>query len=314
MARETAPRPDRVSLLQRWFIYQRERFPLLGHGPLVAAFSLSAVCCSALLRGQERVPPWPVLLVAFLGSLCFFLQLRIADEFKDADDDARHRPYRPVPRGLVTLRQLGMLGVGSAMLQLGLTLWLHPPLVVWLLLVWLYLGLMSREFFAAAWLRARPFTYLWTHMLIMPLIDVYTSGCEWLPAGAALPGGLKWFLVASFFNGMVIEIGRKIRAPEMEEEGVQTYTALWGRDRAVLAWLAAMALTLLTAAAVAAAIGFLPIFAVLLGLVFLLAVMLGWHFHREQAPRLAKWFEPLSGVWTLVLYLGLGIIPLLMRR
>ena len=26
----------------RWWIYQRERFPLLGHGPLIAAFSFSA--------------------------------------------------------------------------------------------------------------------------------------------------------------------------------------------------------------------------------------------------------------------------------
>jgi 4-hydroxybenzoate polyprenyltransferase len=148
-----------------------------------------------------------------------------------------------VPRGLVTLRQLGILGILSALAQLGLTLWLFPPLILWLVLTWTYLALMGKEFGVGAWLRAHPFTYMWTHMVIMPLIDVYTSGCDWLPAGVNLPAGLKWFLIASFFNGMVIEVGRKIRAPEMEEPGVQTYSVIWGRTGAVAAWLLAMLLT-----------------------------------------------------------------------
>ena len=91
--------------MTRWVVYQRERFPLAGHGPLVAAFSASAVCFSSLVRGRVARRRQP-LLVAFVTSLLFFLQLRIADEFKDYEEDARYRPYRPVPRGLVTLREL----------------------------------------------------------------------------------------------------------------------------------------------------------------------------------------------------------------
>ena len=89
--------------MNRWIVYQRERFPVAGHGPLVAAFSASAVCFSSLVRGRVAAPSAIALLVAFLTSLLFFLQLRIADEFKDFEEDSRYRPYRPVPRGLVTL-------------------------------------------------------------------------------------------------------------------------------------------------------------------------------------------------------------------
>src|SRR5260370_40531456 len=71
------------SFFSRWYIYQRERFPLLSHGPLVLAFSLSALCFSTLLRGGQNWPAWPTITVAFLNSLFFFLQLRLADEFKD---------------------------------------------------------------------------------------------------------------------------------------------------------------------------------------------------------------------------------------
>src|ERR1700730_4039382 len=100
------------SFFSRWYIYQRERFPLLAHGPLVLAFSLSALCFSTLLRGGQNWPAWPTITVAFLNSLFFFLQLRLADEFKDFEEDSKFRPYRPVPSGLVKLRELGVLWAG----------------------------------------------------------------------------------------------------------------------------------------------------------------------------------------------------------
>ena len=191
--------------MKRWWIYQKERFPLFAHGPLIAAFSASAVSYSALLRGRVR-PAAVSFAIAFLVSLGSFLLLRIADEFKDAEEDARFRPYRPVPRGLVKLKELAFVGRAVAALQLALAIPIGWPLVGLLLVTWTYFALMKKEFFARTWLKARPVAYLFSHMLIMPLIDVYTSACDWLPAHVPLPGGLRWFLIASFFNGMVSEV------------------------------------------------------------------------------------------------------------
>src|SRR5690349_17994313 len=73
----------------RWWVYQRERFPVVAHGVLILAFSLCAVCFSALLRGADHLPAWPVIVVAFCSSFFSFLHLRLADEFKDSDEDAR---------------------------------------------------------------------------------------------------------------------------------------------------------------------------------------------------------------------------------
>jgi 4-hydroxybenzoate polyprenyltransferase len=296
----------------RWQIYQRERFPVFAHGPLIAAFSFSAVSYSSLLRGQSGFPAARTLLVAFATAFLFFLQLRIADEFKDREEDARFRPYRPVPRGLVTLRELGIVGVGGFAIQLGLALWLDRSLVLLLVPVWLYLGLMSKEFFARKWLKARPFTYMWTHMLIMPLIDLYATSCEWMVSGVAPPRGLTWFLVVSFFNGIVIEIGRKIRAPEGEESGVETYTVLWGRRNAVLAWLGAMLLAATGAFLAARRIAMVTPVVLLLGTLLTAATIIAWCFLRQPEARHARHFEPMAGLWTLCMYLGLGAVPLLM--
>jgi 4-hydroxybenzoate polyprenyltransferase len=296
-------------MANRWWAYQRERFPILAHGPLIAAMSFAAVGVSGLLRGGTVLPPVGSLLVAFVTTLLFFLQLRVADEFKDRETDARYRPYRAVPRGLVSLRELGAVAAVGALLQLALALWLQPSLVLVLAAVWVYLGLMWKEFFARRYLSAHPITYLWSHMLILPLITMYATACEWHTAGVRMPSGLAWLLVASFFNGLVIEIGRKIRAPEAEERGVETYSALWGRRTATLAWWAAMLLAGLTSLPVAKAIGLSTILAAVFGSVLTVAAMAGWRFLLQPTSKRAGRFEPVSGLWTLVAYLGIGVGP-----
>jgi 4-hydroxybenzoate polyprenyltransferase len=297
----------------RWWIYQRERFPVLAHGPLIAAFSFSAVSVSALLRDRMELPETRSLLVACVSTFVFFLELRVADEFKDSGEDALYRPYRPVPRGLVTLKELGIVGAAGMLIQLGLALWLDPALVLLLVPTWLYLGLMSKEFFAPEWLRKRPITTLWTHMLIMPLIVLHATACEWLVAGVAPPASLPWFLAVGFFNGIVIEVGRKIRGPEDEEPGVTTYTALWGPGKAVLALLGAMLLAAAAAVPAARRIGVAEPAAGLMAVLFGTASHLGWRFLRLPGTHRAKMVEVMSGAWILLLYLCLGAVPWLAR-
>jgi 4-hydroxybenzoate polyprenyltransferase len=302
-----------TSFGRRWWIYQRERFPLLGHGPLIAAFSFSALSFSALLRGQPVLPSAGSIVVAFLTALLFFVQLRIADEFKDFEEDSRYRPYRPVPRGLVTLRELGVLGMIAAAVQLALALWLAPTLVCLLAADWIYLILMTKEFFVPGWLKAHPIPYMVSHMVIIPLVDLYATACDWWVAGVGPPRGLIWFLVVSYFNGLVIEIGRKIRGPKEEEVGVNTYSALWGRRNAVLAWLGSLLATAAFAFVAAWQIDFFAPVGALLVVLLLAAGILAFRFLRQPDAGRAKWIETASGLWTILMYLSLGAVPLLLR-
>lgn len=291
----------------RWWTYQKERFPIFQHGPLVAAFSSCAVAYSSMLTGSP--PAWQAFAVAFITCLLFFLQLRIADEFKDAEEDATYRPYRAVPRGLVKLRELGVVFVLAGLIQLTLA-WLYSPtLVIVLVIAWTYLALMSVEFFARDWLKARPITYLWTHMLIMPIVDFYATACHWIPSGQKPWVGLGFFLAASFCNGLVIELGRKLRQPEDEETGVPTYSQLWGLPHASWVWFGSLVSTFIFAGIAASLVNFtLPVLACLTPLlVWALHLVL----HSNQTK--AKTFELVSGIWTLTLYLSLGIIPLILQ-
>jgi 4-hydroxybenzoate polyprenyltransferase len=294
----------------RWWIYQRERFPIFAHGLLIAAFSFSAVSFSMLLRGQPGLPSAQAALVAFGTAFLFFLQLRIADEFKDFEEDSRFRPYRPVPRGLVSLRELGVLGAACGIVQFGLALWLEPSIVLLLAGAWVYLAAMSKEFFVGEWLKVHPVLYLISHMMIIPLVDLYATACDWWGAADGVPRGLIWFLAVSYTNGIVIETGRKIRAPQDEETGVNTYSALWGPRNAALVWLGAMLVTAAFAAVAATRIDFLvPVASVLTPLCGIAAWTV-WTFVRSPDTRRSKRIENLSGLWTVLMYLILGAIPM----
>lgn len=298
----------RSSRARRLWQYQRERFPLAAHGPLILALALASTCHALLLAGHARWPDAATLLGACLGAFVTFLVMRVADEHKDAADDARWRPYRPVPRGLVTLAELRALAGIAVLVFVALTLALEPRALLPAGLVALFLALMTREFFVPAWLRARPLLYALSHLAILPLIHLHDAAWAWSSEGGGVPAGFGWFLLATWANGTAFEIARKVRAPHEEELGVETYSALWGRRRAVGAWLAALLVSAAAGVVAAGRVGAgAPAGAVLAGLA-LVAVAVGGAFLAR--PRSGAPVRALSAVWTLVLYAVLGPLPM----
>ncbi len=309
----TGPPAELPPLHRRLWIYQAERIPLARTAILIAVFSSASVTLSALLAGRPLASVWTYAL-AFLAGLVFMIQLRAADEVKDAEDDARYRPERPVPRGLVTLREIVSVAIGLGVLVLALTGLFDLRLVLVLALVWLWLGLMSAEFFVPEWLRARPFLYLVSHMLIMPLIDLFVTATEWLPrAGWSAPHGLWLFLALSFMNGCVLEIGRKIYAPASERTGVETYTSLLGIPRALLAWLGCLLVAFAFILAVGSRIDATLAVALPAALALAFAVATALRFLRSPTPAAQKLIDTAASIWVLFSYGAVGFAPLILR-
>jgi 4-hydroxybenzoate polyprenyltransferase len=99
----------------------------------------------------------------------------------------------------------------------------------------------------------------------------------------------------------------------MEESGVETYTVLWGRGRAVWTWIAVMAVALASAVFAAREVGGGRMVLVVLGAIWLAALIAGSAFVTRPSRVRARWIEPLAGVWTLAMYVAVGIVPVLMR-
>jgi hypothetical protein len=301
-----------LSLLRKLWIYQSERFPVARTATLLAVFSAASINVSAGFAGRP-LPSWPTYMVAFVVAVIFLFQLRVCDEIKDAEDDRRYRPERPIPRGLVSLNLIVVLGVAAVPVA-TLAAWALDLRLIWLvLLVWTWMALMTAEFGVPTWLRAHPLFYVVSHMLIMPLIDLFVTGCEWLPAAAAPPSALWLFLVLSFINGCVLEIGRKIFAPINERHGVETYSALLGPRNATLLWFAVLAASYGFLLTVGVTIG-APLTLAAIGMAGLLACLLaGVSFLFDPSPAKQGRLDSMSGLWVVACYGSAGFAPIVLR-
>lgn len=301
-------------MTNRWWIYQKERFPIFAHGPLVIIFCLAVMLFSSLQQGGE-LPEFTRIAGAAISTLILFFQLRVADEFKDFEIDSRFRPHRAVPRGLVSLKELAKLAFAGAAIQFLIAVSIDIGLVPILLAVWAWMGLMTNEFFVKDWLMRNPAAYLVSHMLVMPLIAFYVSSFDWLCDCRDLPSGLGWLLMLSFCSGLVLELGRKIKVPASERTGVETYSSLWGVRKAVILWTMAIAASVFTYAHAASYLDHGVVFSVVAGTVMLLGLVTAVLFPRDDNHRSGhteKLIEPLSGLVALTLYFALGPLQALL--
>jgi 4-hydroxybenzoate polyprenyltransferase len=303
----------RGSLLARLGRYQWERFPVIGIGLTVAAFTFSSAAFSRLARGAAGFVPIPVYAVGAVTSLVCFFILRVLDEHKDADVDRRYRPELPVPRGLVTLGELRAVGGLAVAVVLAWNAAVAPALLVPLATVAAWMTLMTFEFFVRDWLRRHAAAYLVTHMAVMPFIDLYTTGLDWWRAGVAPPHGLQLFLAVTFLNGVVVEIGRKVRAPGDEREGVDTYTRAWGLRIAPVVWIVTLLASTAFALAALRHVSAAPWLAFALAAVALACVVQGVAFAAAPDTRRAKRLDRAGQLWPLVTYLTLGLVPFVTR-
>ncbi|MCF6274065.1 MAG: UbiA family prenyltransferase [Rhodobacteraceae bacterium] len=295
------------SLLQRLWVYQSERFPLAKTVPLLAIFSAASISISAQLSDRP-LPHWSAFLVGFVLAMVLFFQMRVCDEYKDLEDDRNFRPDRPIPRGLVSLGTIINLGLLTLPVAAAVAWLWYPPLLWLLVLVWLWLGAMTAEFGVPHWLKSRPILYLVSHMAIMPLINLLLTGVEWMPNGNP-PPQLWLFLALSFVNGCVVEIGRKLWAPENEINGVETYSGLWGPRVAAWAWLGCVGLSygLLVTVGFAAGVGWASIAIGAVGVGFCLqAAMI---YLRSLSGASQQRLDRLAGIWVFLCYAVAGFLP-----
>ncbi len=297
----------RASLLRRLATYQRERFPLAAYLPLIAIAATAGVAWSRAARGAEGFVSggrWGT--GAFTMLVAFFL-LRVADEHKDAALDRVARPELPVPRGLITLAELRWVGATLAAVVIALNAWVAPQLLLPLGIVAVWGALMTKEFFVAEWLRARHGIYLLSHMVVMSLILLYASAVDWLADGAAAPPFIAVFLAATYANGLVLEIGRKLREPAAERPQVETYSAIWGLGPARQIWLATLVLAAALTAWAMTVAGLSAMLSYSIGVVAVILLAIPSRALAAGEPGSGKRIETVSGVWNLLAYLLLAL-------
>lgn len=303
---------NNAPFLKRFYIYQNERFPFFQNSLFLAAFAFSAISYSRICRGEEGFIELKAYLVAAFTTITFFFLLRIFDEFKDKEVDAKFRPYLPVPRGLISFRELKIIAIITVLFQLLVNVISYPVMLGWYIIPAGFLFLMSKEFFVSGWLKRHSFFYVTSHMFFFPAIDIYSSGMDWyIDGNGKAPFGLLFFICVSYMNGIVYEFGRKIRVDENEEH--HTYSTMLGPKKAALLLLLFLFLAYIFSLIASNYANYGWIGISVLSVIFFASAIPVILFLQKRTLFRSKWIELASGGWGLFMYLALGGMPMIIK-
>ena len=305
-------KPKTLTLADAWRrrfkAYLDERFPLWNYGLLIVSYysSNQFLAQSLTQTGQSVHYSWRSLLGAVI-MLCLFFHLRVFDEHKDYIDDCRYFPQRVLQRGLISLRDLKILGGIAIVLEWLLGAWLGWAPLVSILVAQAFSVLMLKEFFCRDWLRRHFLTYAMSHMLIMPLLALVVFSAA---TGRYLWEAPAWFWLYAFVGFFVTfnwEVSRKIRAPEQEIEGVETYTKVFGTYGAAYLVLAIRVVDTAMVALVGWHLGLPAWFYGVLVALYAVCLLGFFQYRWQTSPRTAKRMEFYAGMYIVAFDLTLAV-------
>lgn len=218
---------------QAWIQFTKERFGALSHIITIVVFIAAHILIAKSIHSTSF--SFINALMLLLGVTAFYFKLRLYDEVKDYEFDVIINKTRPLPRGLLSHKDMyrGMLVCILIEIITFSLQGLNASISIILAII--YSLIMYKEFFIADKIRPYLTTYAIVHTIVtsllsfaifsfltgLSIIDVVTN-TVYLSFALA-----NWLL----FN--IFEFGKKTFATSEERENVDTYSSLFGRTGAV---------------------------------------------------------------------------------
>jgi 4-hydroxybenzoate polyprenyltransferase len=208
---------------KNWIQFIHERFPLFSHGPMIALFLGGHF---ALVYSQTKL--WPSLSISLFVSMfitIFFLKMRLFDEIKDFEHDKIHNPTRPLPRGLLTVKNVQNAILICLAMEIILAAMINPYSLKYALLAIGYSFLMFKEFFIGPYLRPHLTTYAVVHTIVtIPMAFFIFSA---LTNSYGFSNLFFYFALINWCVFNIFEFGRKTFVAIEERELIESYSKIF---------------------------------------------------------------------------------------
>ncbi|PIZ78631.1 MAG: hypothetical protein COY01_04095 [Candidatus Pacebacteria bacterium CG_4_10_14_0_2_um_filter_40_20] len=219
-----------LTTTKNFYIYQKERFPIVVLG---LSFLPAILSSGAVVASQAE---FKFVLIALIISVVYLLHVRIIDEFRDYEHDLRHHKERPVPSGIISLKELRVIDWLAIVAVPLASLYSGTGALLIAVAMLLYSYFARKEFFLG--LQFRRYFYLYNavnlvQMLLLQIL-VYTI---------ANPSFSFTTLVTVHFlftttGTIIFEFLRKVKSPGNDGTGKDTYTWFLGLNNALLIYAA----------------------------------------------------------------------------
>ena len=218
-------------MLKRLNIYFKEMYPIIPRLLLGFMVFLEIYFIVLLNSGVTDFRLGIQEVVCGFTVFSFLCWLRIADDFKDQEQDKLLFPHRPLPSGRVTKKDLTIF----VSILIAVTLVLNLMFMnnfLFCVILYTYGSLMAIWFFQKHKIQKSLPLALVTHNPVQMIMNIYIISFTVIKYGVK-PFTLTNVLAAFtlYFPALIWEITRKIRAPQDETEYV-TYSKLFGYQKA----------------------------------------------------------------------------------
>lgn len=293
---------------KRLLAYFAERFPLVSHGILIVSYySSNQFLAQVLYDTDSPVRYSPFTFIGAITIFCMFLHLRVFDEHKDYKQDLKYYPDRILSQGLITLKHLKVIGAFAIGLEIVLSLIRGPEAFVAVVIAIFYSFLMLKEFFIGKWLRKHFLIYAFSHMLIMPLFALVIFSFTTLQYPWEAPAWYWLYAFVGFFVTFNWEVSRKIRAPQDEIEGVDSYTQVFGTYGAAYIVILIRIIDTVMVSFVGWHLGLSHWFYIVLIVLFCICLNGLYQFRFHTNTKNAKLMEKYAGIYIIAFDLTLAI-------
>ncbi|MEW6380166.1 MAG: hypothetical protein AB1611_11245 [bacterium] len=124
------------ALVFLWYV--NARFPVWEYGVYAALWFCSLLAGFALFQDKPadafcshfRAGSFAESLAGIVCVYGLFLFMRTVDEIKDLEYDRQFKPDRPLPQGIVTIRDMTLYLAGTSMVVISLSFWIHWKLTI----------------------------------------------------------------------------------------------------------------------------------------------------------------------------------------
>lgn len=219
--------------ISKWWQFTKERFEPASHLTMIIVFLAAHILVAKALL-PLKIEGFDYLIL-FIGVTAFYFKLRLYDEVKDYDLDVIINKHRPLPRGLLTLKNMyrGMLVCIIIELICFSTQGLVSAMSAVIAIT--YSLIMYKEFFIAEKIRPYLTTYALVHTIVTTILSfaIFSFLTHENFFNLLISPPFLSFALANWLLFNIFEFGRKTFASSEERENVDTYSSLFGAIGAV---------------------------------------------------------------------------------
>jgi 4-hydroxybenzoate polyprenyltransferase len=219
---------------QRWWQFTIERFEPASHITMIVVFLIAHVLVArALMPLSLKFMDYIIL---FIGVTAFYFKLRLYDEVKDYELDVVINKTRPLPRGLLALKDMFRGMAVCILIELVCFVTNGPQGLFSMIIAIIYSLIMYKEFFIPEKIRPLLTTYALVHTIVTTLLSfaIFSFITKHNFYQVVTNINFLSFALANWLLFNIFEFGRKTFATSEERPNVDTYSSLFGRTGAVI--------------------------------------------------------------------------------